>query len=58
MEVTQRGIGGVINELVVHGSEHTIKILKQSAVRNLLGDAQNIIKKKDGTCLLYTSRCV
>ena len=49
MEVTQRGIGGVINELVVHGSEHTIKILKQSAVRNLLGDAQNIIKKKDGT---------
>lgn len=47
--VEKRGEGGIIEELVIKGSNGTVKILKQSTIRNLLNPNGIAITKKDGT---------
>ena len=49
IEVTKRDVGGIVSELVLSGTEGTVKLLKQGAVRSVLGNSSWKIKKKDGT---------
>lgn len=47
--VERRGEGGIIEELIIRGSDATVKIMKQSAIRNLLNPNGISIVKNDGT---------
>lgn len=47
--VELRGTGGVIEELLIVGDKNTVKILKQSAIRNLINPKGIEINKSDGT---------
>lgn len=49
ISVERRGEGGIIEELLIKGNQATVKILKQSAIRNLLNPNGIAIIKKDGT---------
>ncbi|MBP3700780.1 MAG: SpoIID/LytB domain-containing protein [Lachnospiraceae bacterium] len=49
MEVTARGAGGIVSELLVEGTEATIRILRQGNVRSYLGNRDHVITKKDGS---------
>ena len=48
MTVTDRGPGGIAGELTVTGSDGTVPIKGQSAIRSALGNPSLIITKKDG----------
>ena len=48
MTVTDRGRGGIAGELTVTGSDGTVTIKGQSAIRSALGNPSLIITKKDG----------
>ena len=48
MTVTDRGPGGIAGELTVTGSDGTVTIKGQSAIRSALGNLSLIITKKDG----------
>ena len=48
MTVTARGPGGIAGELTVTGSDGTVTIKGQSAIRSALGNPSLIITKKDG----------
>ena len=48
MTVTDRGPGGIAGELTVTGSDGTVTIKGQSAIRSALGNPSLIITKKDG----------
>ena len=48
MTVTDRGPGGIAVELTVTGSDGTVTIKGQSAIRSALGNPSLIITKKDG----------
>lgn len=47
MEVFLRGGGGVVKEFVITGSKATIKLIKQGAVRALLGNSDFKIRRQD-----------
>lgn len=49
ISVELRGAGGVIEELLIIGDRATVKILKQSAIRNLINPSGIDINKADGT---------
>ena len=49
MEVVTRGAGGIVSELLVEGTQATIRILRQGNVRNYLGNRNYVITKKDGS---------
>ena len=49
VEVTARGAGGIVSELLVEGTDATICILRQGNVRSYLGHRDNVITKKDGS---------
>lgn len=49
MEVTGRGKSGIVTELVITGTEHTIKVQMQSAIRQLLAPKGLTVKLSDGT---------
>ncbi len=49
MEVTARGAGGIVSELLVEGTQATIRILRQGNVRSYLGHRDHVITKKDGS---------
>lgn len=49
--VERRGEGGIIEELVIKGSAATVKIMKQSTIRNLLNPKGIAIIKNDGTSI-------
>lgn len=49
--VEKRGEGGIIEELIIKGSDATVKIIKQSAIRNLLNPDGIPIVKNDGTSI-------
>ena len=51
VSVISRGAGGIVEELAVTGSEKTVYIKGQSAIRTALGNKSLQIQKKDGTCL-------
>ena len=48
MTVTDRGPGGIAGELTVTGTDGTVTIKGQSAIRSALGNPSLIITKKDG----------
>ena len=48
MTVTDRGPGGIASELTVTGTDGTVTIKGQSAIRSALGNPSLIITKKDG----------
>ena len=48
MTVTDRGPGGIAGELTVTGTDGTVTIKGQSAIRSALGNPSLIISKKDG----------
>lgn len=48
MTVTDRGPGGIAGELTVIGTDGTVTIKGQSAIRSALGNPSLIITKKDG----------
>ncbi len=47
--VTARGAGGVVSEIIIEGTEATIKLLRQGNVRSFLGSRDYVITKKDGS---------
>jgi stage II sporulation protein D len=49
MYINKRGEGGIIEELIIRGTNGTVKIIKQSAIRNLLNPNGISIVKNDGT---------
>ncbi len=48
MYVEKRGVGGTIEELVIKGTKADVKIIKQSAIRNLINPNGVAINKNDG----------
>lgn len=51
MTVTERGPGGIAQEIQVQGSQGTAKIRTQSQIRSTLGDTSLVIRRNDGTDL-------
>ena len=51
MTVTQRGPGGIAQEIQIQGSQGTSQIRTQSKIRSVLGDASLVIHRNDGTDL-------
>ena len=51
MTVTQRGPGGIAQEIQIQGSQGTSQIRTQSQIRSVLGDASLVIHRGDGTDL-------
>lgn len=51
IEVLSRGESGIVTELLITGSEAKIKVVKQSAIRQLLAPKGVYIKLSDGTKL-------
>lgn len=49
IEVTGRGSSGIVTELIITGSEYTIKVQMQSAIRQLLAPTGLTVKLSDGT---------
>lgn len=49
MEVTARGAGGIASELLVEGTQATIRVIRQGNVRSYLGNRDYVITKKDGS---------
>lgn len=49
MTVTGRGAGGIVSEMLIEGTEATIKLLRQGNVRSYLGSRDYAITKKDGS---------
>ncbi len=49
MEVTERGSGGIVSEMLIEGTEATIRLLRQGNVRSYLGSRDHVITKKDGS---------
>ena len=49
IQVTKIGESGIVMELVITGTEHTIKVSMQSAVRQLLAPTGLTVKLSDGT---------
>lgn len=47
--VEKRGIGGTIEELIIKGTTAVVKIVKQTAIRNLISPNGIAINKADGT---------
>ena len=48
MTITDRGPGGIAGELTVTGTDGTVTIKGQSAIRSALGNPSLVITKKDG----------
>lgn len=51
ISVEKRGAGGIIEELVIKGEKATIKIVKQSAIRNLFNISGYILNRNDGSTI-------
>lgn len=51
LTVTERGAGGIVSELLIEGTEATIKLLRQGNVRSYLGSRDYVIAKKDGSAV-------
>ena len=51
IEVAKRGDGGIIEELLIKGDKNTVKILKQSAIRNLFNVKGININRNDGSSI-------
>ncbi len=49
VEVTERGAGGVASAVEITGSERTVRILLQSAIREVLGSADYEYQRIDGS---------
>ena len=49
MTVTARGAGGIVSEMLIEGTEATIRLLRQGNVRSYLGSRDYVITKKDGS---------
>ncbi len=49
IEVQGRGTGGVVNRLLIEGSENTVILNKAGAVRNILGSKESVYTKNDST---------
>lgn len=49
MEVTKRGESGIATEMVIYGTQNTIKVSMQSAIRTLLAPEGLTVKLSDGT---------
>lgn len=49
INITQRGGGGIIDELVIKGDKNTVKVVKQSTIRNLINPYGISINKCDGS---------
>ncbi len=49
IEVQGRGTGGIVNRLLIEGSDNTVILNKAGAVRNILGSKASIYTKHDGT---------
>ena len=49
IQVAKRDTGGIVSELLLFGTEGTVKLLKQGAVRSVLGSTRWKIEKKDDT---------
>lgn len=49
IEVQGRGTGGIVNRLLIEGSENTVILNKAGAVRNILGSKASVYTKNDGT---------
>lgn len=47
--VEKRGAGGIIEELVLVGTDATVKVIKQSAIRNLMNINGIALNKNDGS---------
>lgn len=47
--VEKRGTGGTIEELIIKGTIAVVKIVKQTAIRNLISPYGAVINKADGT---------
>lgn len=48
LSIASRGPGGIARELKVEGTDGTIYVKGQSAIRSALGNKELVIKKKDG----------
>ena len=46
--ISSRGPGGIAQELIVTGTEGTVEVKGQSAIRSVLGNESLVITKKDG----------
>lgn len=51
LTVTKRGPGGIAQELLVEGTDGSTTVKTQGNIRNALGNASLVIKKKDGSTL-------
>ena len=51
MEVTERGIGGIVKELLVRGENTTLLIRTEYNIRLLLSPAQTRVIRKDGSAI-------
>lgn len=49
ISVCKRGNGGVAEEVLIEGTENTVKICTQSSIRNLIDPEGNSIVKNDGS---------
>lgn len=49
IQVTKRGAGGICEEIVLVGSKASVKLVRQTVIRNLLGNESFTIEKQDGT---------
>jgi stage II sporulation protein D len=49
MEITERGTGGVISKLILHGSDKTVMVTTEGNVRNLISVYGVEIHRKDGS---------
>lgn len=49
ISVEKRGAGGIIEELVISGDKNTVKIIKQSNIRNLISPYGVNVNKCDGS---------
>lgn len=49
IEVTKRQTGGIITEIVIKGSEHTVQIQSEYNIRLILAPISSTIKRQDGS---------
>lgn len=49
IEIGSRGTGGVIKEIILHGSDKTVKVMTEYNIRKLLSPYGDTINKSDGS---------
>ena len=51
IEVTERGDSGIVTEMIITGTEETIKVIGQTNARAILSPADVTIRKQDGSTI-------